>query len=62
MESRIRDRLGSRSMGLLLARRFYSFTEISELPKSQSEAKCEAIDMKMIFYSYADKIHFHKIP
>ena len=26
----------------------------------QSEAKCEAIDMKMIFYSYANETHFHK--
>ena len=26
----------------------------------QSEAKCKAIDMKMIFYSYANKIHFQK--
>ena len=29
-------------------------------PLSQSEAKCEAIDMKMIFYSHANKAHFHK--
>ena len=26
----------------------------------QSEAKCEAIDMKTIFYSHASKTHFHK--
>ena len=26
----------------------------------QSEAKCEAIDMKMIPYSHANKTHFHK--
>ena len=25
----------------------------------QSEAKCEAIDMKMIFYSHANKTYFH---
>ena len=29
-------------------------------PLFQSEAKCEAIDMKMIFYSHANKTHFHK--
>ena len=26
----------------------------------QGEAKCKAIDMKTIFYSHADKSHFHK--
>ena len=29
-------------------------------PLFQSEAKCEAIDMKMSFYSHANKTHFHK--
>ena len=29
-------------------------------PLFQSEAKCEAIDMKMIFYSHANKTRFHK--
>ena len=28
-------------------------------PLFQSEAKCEAIDMKMNFYSHANKTHFH---
>ena len=27
-------------------------------PLSQSEAKCEAIDMKMSFYSHTNKTHF----
>ena len=27
-------------------------------PLFQSEAKCEAIDMKMSFYSHANKTHF----
>ena len=33
-----------------------------EYPKSQfqSEAKCKTFDMKTIFYSYANKSHFHK--
>ena len=26
----------------------------------QSETKCEAFVKKMIFYSHADKIHFHQ--
>ena len=32
------------------------------LPKSllQSEAKCKAIDMKMIFYFHVNLTHFHK--
>ena len=29
-------------------------------PLFQSQAKCKAIDMKMIFYSHANKTHFHK--
>ena len=29
-------------------------------PLFYSEVKCEAIDIKMIFYSHANKIHFHK--
>ena len=29
-------------------------------PQFQSEAKCEAFDMKTIFNSYANKSHFHK--
>ena len=29
-------------------------------PLFQSEAKCEAIDMKAIFYYHASKTHFHK--
>ena len=29
-------------------------------PHFQSEAKCKAIDMKMIFYFHANKIHFQK--
>ena len=29
-------------------------------PLFQSEAKCEAIDVKMISYSHANKTHFHK--
>ena len=28
-------------------------------PLFQSEAKCEAIDLKMIFYSHANRTHFH---
>ena len=30
------------------------------VPLFQSEAKCEAIDMNMIFYSHANRTHFHK--
>ena len=30
-------------------------------PLFQSEAKCEAIDMKMFLYSHANITHFHKI-
>ena len=26
----------------------------------QSEAKCEAIDMKILFYSHANRTHYHK--
>ena len=35
---------------------------VTELPKSllQSEAKCEAIHMKMIFKYHANKTYFHK--
>ena len=29
------------------------------VPLFQSEAKCEAIDMNMIFYSHANRTHFH---
>ena len=29
-------------------------------PPFQSEAKCEAIDMKMIFDSHANKTYFHE--
>ena len=29
-------------------------------PLFQSKAKCETIDMKMFFYSYANKTPFHK--
>jgi len=29
-------------------------------PLFQSEAKCKAIDLKMFFYSHANKTHFHK--
>lgn len=29
-------------------------------PQFQSEAKCKTFDMKTIFYSYANKSHFHK--
>ena len=29
-------------------------------PPSQSEAKCESIDKKMILYSHATATHFHK--
>ena len=29
-------------------------------PLLQSEAKCDEIDMKMIFYSHWNKTHFHK--
>ena len=29
-------------------------------PLFQREAKCDAIDMKMIFHSYANKTHLHK--
>ena len=29
-------------------------------PPFQSEAQCEDTDMKMIFYSHANKTHFHK--
>ena len=29
-------------------------------PQFQSEAKCKTFDMKAIFYSYANKSHFHK--
>ena len=28
-------------------------------PLFQSEAKCEAIDFKMIFYSHTNRTHFH---
>ena len=28
-------------------------------PLFQSKAKCEAIDLKMIFYSHANRTHFH---
>jgi len=28
-------------------------------PLFQSEAQCEAIDMKMIFYSHANRTHFN---
>ena len=28
-------------------------------PLFPSESKCKAIDMEMIFYSHANKIHFH---
>ena len=31
------------------------------MPLFQTQAKCEAIDMKIIFYSHANKTHFHKI-
>ena len=30
------------------------------VPLFQSKAKCEAIDMNMIFYSHANRTHFHK--
>ena len=29
-------------------------------PLFHNEAKCEAIDMKLIFYSHANKTFFHK--
>jgi len=29
-------------------------------PLFESEAKCEAIDIKMIFSSHANRAHFHK--
>ena len=29
-------------------------------PLFHNEAKCEAIDMKIIFYSHANKTYFHK--
>ena len=29
-------------------------------PLFQSDAKCEAIDMKMAFHSHANKTHFHE--
>ena len=29
-------------------------------PLFHNEAKCEAIDMKVIFYSHANKTYFHK--
>ena len=29
-------------------------------PLFQNEAKCEAIDMKMSYYSHVNKTHFHK--
>ena len=34
---------------------------ISELPQGSvsKQAKCKAIDMKMIFYSHANKTYFH---
>lgn len=34
----------------------------TECPKPlfQGEAKCEATDMKLIFYSLGKKIHFHE--
>ena len=37
---------------------------ISGLPKLlfQNEAKCEAIDMKMIFHSHANKSHYRTLP
>ena len=36
-----------------------SISSCSE-PLFQSESKCESIDMKIIFYSRANKTHFHK--
>ena len=32
----------------------------SDVAPSLCEAKCEAIDTIMIFYSHANKTHFHK--
>ena len=42
----------------------FLFTSERPFPSSkkthfQNEAKCEAIDMKMIFNYYANKTHFH---
>ena len=30
------------------------------MPLFQTQAKCKAIDMKIILYSHANKTHFHK--
>ena len=42
---------------------YMSLTRVSKSncpkPLFQSEAKCEAIDVKMIFSSHANKTHFH---
>jgi len=41
---------------------FYCFNRpfpSSKKSRFQSEAKCEAIDMKMIFHSHGNKTHFH---
>ena len=43
--------------GLMIVKRpFPSYPK----PLFQSEAKCEAIDIKMFFYSHSNKRHFHK--
>ena len=34
-------------------------TSRSKEEDQQSEVKCEAIDMKILSYSYANKTHFH---
>ena len=46
-----------RILGTRLVTRNRPFSELS-LPRFQSEAKCEAIDLKMIFDSHANKTHF----
>ena len=38
----------------------WNFTTRCLKPLFQSEAKCEAIDIKMIFHSHANKTHFPK--
>ena len=46
-----------RTLGTRLVTRNRPFRNCLK-PRFQSEAKCEAIDMKMIFDSHANKTHF----
>ena len=42
------------------ATHFVIFDRFCPKPLFQSEAECETIEVKMIFYSHANKTHFHK--